>query len=239
MNLTLLLLTLTTSGPISVSTEQEFTFPEHRAIELQADLEIPEGFELAKIQWRTRAIQVDLRPHDDGNTCSVWASPGTYEITLDAWLVNWEAKKFDSIEKIFNLTVQGSRPPPDNDDPDVPDPPDPPTSGAAYSVVIREASKLTADQTTALLEIRDFVDEANDESGNEDLNHHEFAPDAENPDGSANETVKKYVEKIPSGSKFPFGFVVQRDASGQSVIKWSGEIVESSDVIEVLERLVQ
>jgi|TARA_R100000789_G_C3020799_1_gene153453 hypothetical protein len=212
-------------GQVNVLAEQEFTYKEHRAIELSADIQIEEGFEIAKIQWRTRATKTDLRPHDKGSTCSVWAPPGKYEITLDAWMINWESKKFDSVERIFNITVEGSRPPPDN--------PDVKTSGKVTAIIISEASKQTGNQSDALLEIRTFVDENQD-----DVSQITLDPDAENPDGSKNEVVKEYVKRIPLGSKLPFVFLTQLDDSDRVVVKWLGELETGSDLINRIKEMV-
>jgi len=222
---------------LSVHTEEKFTFKEHRAIVLSAGVEIPDGFKLARIQWRTRSIEVDLRPHTTNNRheCSVWAKPGTYEIMLDAWLINWEAKEFDTVERIFTLTVEGARPPPiipdDPDDPD--DPPDiddTPTSGKVTSIIIAEASKLNASERGKLFDLRTFVD------GKLNYSHFEFPPDAENADGSVNKTVKSYADKATT---LPFVFFVQLDGSGHAVVKWSGELKElsSSDLISKLKEI--
>jgi hypothetical protein len=228
MNSTLLALLLL--GQVNVLAEQEFTYKEHRAIELSADIQIEEGFEIAKIQWRTRAPKIDLRPHDKGQTCSVWAPPGEYEITLDAWMINWESKKFDSVERIFNITIEGSRPPPD-----IPDPPDDiKTSGKVTAIIISEASKQTGKQSDALLEIRTFVD-----ANQEDVSQITLDPDAENPDGSKNEVVKEYVKRIPSGSKLPFVFLTQLDDSDRVVVKWLGELETGSDLINRIKEMVK
>ena len=237
---------------LSVSAEDAFTFKAHRAVVLNAEIELKPGFKVARVQWRTRSIEVDLRPTDiietatneDGTTavtvlqgarCSVWAPPGTYEVTLDAWLINWTAQEFDTIERIFTITIEGARPPPGPTEDDDPPPPDEQTSGKVFSVVIAEAARLTAQQSKTLLDLRTFADR-----NQAAVSHTVFPPDAENADGSKNETVQKYVAKLPSGARFPFVFFVQLTADGRAVVKWSGELPDdATDLITRLEALTK
>jgi len=219
-----------------VAVEEKFVFQPYRAIELTSSVEVEPGFQIARIQWRTRSIEVDLRPHDGGKTCSVWAPPGTYEIMLDAWLVNWDAKQFDGVERIFNITVEGARPPPKPVDPDGPTIPDPvtPTSGDLWSIVLRVSEKLSGSQSIALLTLREWADEHDGR-----VHHYEFSPDAQKIDESTDAAVKKYVDLVPVGSFYPYGFLMQKDAAGNAVVKWQGEIDDADAYIDRAKGMVK
>lgn len=219
------------SPPLSVSSPQRLEFDAYEPIELRADIEIPDGFVVAMYDWK-----IDRpgrgREYDGGRTFAVWGAPGLYEVELEATLINWEAKQFQKIERVFTLAVQGANPPPRPNDPI--DPVTPETSGTVYAITLREAARLNADQSQALLEITHWADQQDGK-----VSHLQFPPDAENADGSVNETAAKYYEQIPVGSFFPYTFLVQKDASGTSVVKWQGELKGSAELIERIEGLVQ
>jgi len=215
--------------PLGVSVSPVLNFEEHEPIELRAELEIPEGFDVAMIDWSIRGAGASGREYDDANVFAVWASPGRYEIECEAMLVNWEARQFRKIERVYVLAVQGAQPPPFPVDPVTPDPPKPiEVTGPLYSIVIRKAELLTADQTEALLQIRTWADRQ------DNVRHLEFPPDAVNGDGSENEVVQSYVAKMPSGAKMPYVFVVQKTKAGDSYIHYQGELLSAEQVIDLL-----
>jgi hypothetical protein len=107
-----------------------------------------------------------------------------------------------------------------------PTPPVPQTTGPVTTVIIRIASKLTSQQSTALLEIHDWMDQ---QTEGQVL---EFPPDAINTDGTTNQQVKAFVSRISAGGSFPYCFVTQGDGSGKSVIVWQGPLTNSAEMID-------
>lgn len=109
----------------------------------------------------------------------------------------------------------------------------PKTQGVGYSIVIRKAEKLTTSQTLTLLRIRNWVD------SHDNVQHYEFPPDAENPDGTKNDIVARYVDKIPEGAFYPYAFITQKDDKKDAHILWQGELKNADDVIKRLEEITK
>tara|TARA_Y100000310_G_scaffold264049_1_gene274576 strand:+ start:959 stop:1717 length:759 start_codon:yes stop_codon:yes gene_type:complete len=207
----------------------ELTFGQHEKIELVAKYVIPEGFE-ANHTWSIEGAASTV--YDSGRVLAVWAAPGKYKATFEAWLINWEAREQKHIKEHFHLVVQGPRPPPDPDDPD-PDPdPTVKTEGPVFSLVLRNAEDLTAEQSQALSAIRDWVDE----QPATEVQHQELDIDAVGPDGKTEPRVAKYTEAIPDTSSLPYGFISKKKVGGGAVILWAGELVDADETIELLER---
>jgi len=200
----------------------ELTFVEGEPIIVRADITIPDGAH--EIRWRVRG-DVEYETFERDTILVIGWKPGEYE--AEFLFIDYEAKTL--VEEQFIVVVQGPRPPPVvPDDPVNPDV-DVVTKGTVYSIILRDAEKLTADQSQTMLEIRDWADQ------HKDVEHFEFDVDAENPDGTTNETVREYVDKVPGGAQYPFGFLVQRDASGAAVVKWSGTLGTASETIKRIE----
>lgn len=143
---------------VSVSTPEQFTFREHEPIELRADVTLEEGFAIAFRSWSVDRPALG-REYDGGNVYTVWAPPGTYTIEMDCLLINWDAKKFEKVQRVFTVHVQGAQPPP----PVPPSPPDPippgptPITDPVKHVVILQNDETSVKAAQQLLLLRDSL----------------------------------------------------------------------------------
>lgn len=101
-----------------------YQYQAHEPIELRADLEIPAGFVVAKLDW-TIDRPAAGREYEEGNVFCIWAPAGRYDCELEALLLNWETREFREIERVYTVWVQGAQPPPVK-----PPPVDPPPAPA-------------------------------------------------------------------------------------------------------------
>lgn len=133
--------------------------------------------------------------------------------------------KYEAKSGSVLLEVAGSVPPP----PPGPDPPDipPVTTGLVWTVVIRTVDTMTADQSEALSNLREWTDQQPFDK----VAHYEFSPTAVGPDGSIDKRVATWVAKVPATAKQPYVFVAAKDAAGKSAIIWQGELTKAADVI--------
>lgn len=214
---------VTKQPPQAAAPAHELTFGEYDKIELIANYVVPEGYE-SRHTWEIDGAESTA--YDDGRILAVWARPGTYRATFEAWLINWDLRKQEHLKEHFNLIVQGARPPPD--DVDTTD-----TIGPVFSLVLRNAEELTADQTAALAAIRDWVDQQ--PAGTAE--HHELDIDAVGPDGEPEPRVKEYTDAIPDTSKLPYAFLSKKKRHGGAVMLWAGELGTAAEHITRLQEL--
>lgn len=141
---------------VTVSAPEQFTFREHEPIELRADVTLEPGFSIAFRSWSVDKPAAG-REYDGGNVFTVWAPPGTYSIEMDCLLINWDAKQFQKVKRVFVVHVQGARPP----TPTPPTPPDPippgpqPITDPVTWIVILQNDSTTIKQAQELLHLRD------------------------------------------------------------------------------------
>ena len=211
---------VTKQTPVSAAPEHELTFAEYEKIELIASFEIPEGYE-STYHWEIEGAESTV--YDGGKILAVWASPGLYKATFEAWLINWDLRDQQHLKEKFNIVVQGARPPPDP----APDPIETTTTGPVTSIVVRNAEDLTSAQTTALLAVRDWAD-AND------VTHLEFDLEAVGPDGATDARVKAFADAIPDSANLPYGFLTKKKTtgSGSGVVVWAGEFGDAASWIK-------
>ena len=215
---------VTKQTPQAAAPVHELIFALHDKIELVANYVVPDGYE-SRHTWKIEGAESTA--YDDGRILAVWARPGTYQATFEAWLINWELREQKHLKEHFNLIVQGARPPPD--DTDTTDTTD--TIGPVFSLVLRNAEELTADQTAALASIRDWVDQQ--PAGTAE--HHELDIDAVGPDGEPEPRVAKYADAIPDDANLPYGFISKKKRHGGAVILWAGELEDAAEHIKRLE----
>jgi hypothetical protein len=212
---------VTKQTPVAAAPVHELTFAEHDKIELIANFEIPEGYE-STYHWEIEGAESTV--YEGGKILAVWASPGVYKATFEAWLINWDLRDQQRLKEHFNIVVQGARPPP------TPDPIETTTTGPVVSIVVRNAEELTSAQTTALLAVRDWAD-AND------VTHLEFDVDAVGPDGTPDARVKAFADAIPDKGILPYGFLTKKKTtgSGSAVVVWAGEFSDAERWIKKIE----
>ena len=106
-------------------------------------------------------------------------------------------------------------------------------TGPVTSIVFREKSKTTPEQSEYLINIRDWV------SGQDStkVQHYVFAPNAENADGTINENAKAIHDKIPTGSPLPHGLLIRKSGS-RDVISWQGEVKSGAEYIDRMKGMI-
>jgi len=214
---------VTKQTPVAAAPVHELTFAEHEKIELIANFEIPEGYE-ATYHWEIEDAESTV--YEGGKILAVWASPGVYKATFEAWLINWDLRDQQRLKEHFSIVVQGARPPPDPD----PGPSETTTTGPVTSIVVRNAEDLTAAQTTALLAVRGWADQ-------HDVTHLEFDLEAVGPDGKPDARVKAFADAIPDKANLPYGFLTKKKStgSGSAVVVWAGEFSDAERWIKKIE----
>ena len=212
---------VTKQTPVSAAPEHELTFAEYEKIELIASFEIPEGYE-STYHWEIEGAESTV--YDGGKILAVWASPGVYKATFEAWLINWDLRDQQRLKEHFNIVVQGARPPPD------PDPIETTATGPVTSIVVRNAEDLTSAETTALLAVREWADQ-------HAVTHLEFDVDAVGPDGKLDARVKAFADAIPDSATLPYGFLTKKKStgSGSAVVVWAGEFSDAESWIKKIE----
>ena len=189
---------------------------------------------VAGYEWLVLDTSVDWRQYDNGKVFVATAPPGEYQARLRVQRIDWEKKSWSSEWRVYTIRVRG---PPEPVAPVLPEPPTPdPTTpgsltGPVYAIAIRKSTELDADQSTALLRIRTWVDQ----QASERFQFLQYHPEAVNGDGSANASVAAYVAKIPADASMPYVFIVQRKKTGGSFIHWQGELLSAEQVIDSLQ----
>lgn len=248
---TLLLLSLL-CGPPSLQSDVIESEP-HELIEIRVDATAPEGYDVATQEWLILSAEVDWRQYDNGSVLVATAPPGEYQARWRGQYIDWENRQFRSEWRVYTIKIRGPptptppptpQPPPQpappspNPTPPAPPPPNPPqpveTTGDLYSIVIRDVTQLTAEESETLLQIRSWCDS---QSG---VQHLEFPPDAVDGSGAVNAAVKQWVNRIPPESTMPYAFVARRRTDdGPSHVYWQGELTQANQVIDAIRGVIR
>lgn len=203
-----------------ISSPETLEFDPYAPIELRAEIEVPEEFEILMYDWEADK-PVFLREYDDGKAAHVWAPPGKYEIELEVFLINWEAKIPKKIEQHFSILIRGPPVVVTPDDPVIPVDPTYPIEGPVQVIVIEDSPNLTVAQSGALLELSDWADET------DDVHIFRFSKDADL------NVAKQYISRVHG--QLPYYFLTKKTDKG-AVIITSGELKGSAELIELIKK---
>jgi hypothetical protein len=111
-----------------------------------------------------------------------------------------------------------------------PTPPAPTTTGLVWVTTIVDGRRVSADQSSELIDLRDWLDKQDATK----VRRLEFSPDAKNERNEPDPRVASWVARIPeSDREKPYVFVTQaRVTDGKQVILWQGPLSKAETLIE-------